>query len=137
MRVVQASTGRGRLRIEGLAIPTENGVLIAVFGGEKPHVGAIALAIPRPSLRQPQKISATTSTLTLTGHKDDEIAKPAAELAAKKLKVPAVAVAGVHVDKPRKGEIRKLVENSMKTVRILVSKLGDGRKLAGNTSNVG
>lgn len=45
---------------------------VVITGGEIPHLGSIALGIPRPSLQSPAHTSATVSVLTLTGHKERE-----------------------------------------------------------------
>jgi hypothetical protein len=36
------------------ALKTFEGLIILATGGEKPHVGAVAIAIPRPSLKNPK-----------------------------------------------------------------------------------
>src|SRR5690554_2102879 len=51
-------------------------------GGDAPHIGAAAVAVPRPSLLNSSVTSAVTSVFVLTGHKDDELAKPLAREAA-------------------------------------------------------
>lgn len=50
-------------------------LLVAISGGEKPHIGAVSVAQPRPSLKDPKHTSATASVICLIGHKEDEIAK--------------------------------------------------------------
>ncbi len=93
-----ASAGEGRLRVVGTAQPTGDGVVITLSGGDHPHIGAVGVGIPRPSLRDPQVQSASASVLTVTGHRDDELAKPLAELCARVLGQVAVVAVGVHVD---------------------------------------
>jgi len=119
----QVSVGRGKYRIDLIAIVTNDGLIVSITGGEKSHVGAVAVGLPRPSLERPSKLSATTSVLTLFGHKDDELAKPAAEKLAKELNQTVVVVAGVHVEEARLDDIRKLVHNSMQVVDVFLEKL--------------
>ena len=69
---------------------------VTITGGEVPHLGAIALGIPRPSLKDRSRISATVSVLTLTGHKEDELARPAAHFLSSSLNVPIVVSCGIH-----------------------------------------
>jgi hypothetical protein len=38
-------------------------LLVAIWGGEKPHIGAVAAAQPRPSLKDPAVTSATASVI--------------------------------------------------------------------------
>ncbi|HHX50678.1 MAG TPA: hypothetical protein GX711_04500, partial [Clostridia bacterium] len=67
-------------------------------------------AVPRPSLKDPSKTSATTSVITLMGHKDDEIAKPSAERLARELEQPVALVAGVHLESPTPEEINTVID---------------------------
>jgi hypothetical protein len=71
---------------------------VCLFGGDRPHIGSVALAVPRPSLRDGVALSATASVLNVVGHKEDRLTQSAAEqLAAGLGKVVSVA-AGVHYD---------------------------------------
>ena len=89
----------------------------------KPHVGAVAIGIPRPSLKDSSKLSATTSVFTLVGHKDDEVARPVAERLAKELNQTVVVVTGVHIEGAKEDDIRKLTYNSMQAVEVFLEKI--------------
>lgn len=119
----RVSIGKGRYRIDLTAIITMDGLIISIVGGEKPHVGAIAVGIPRPSLRDPSKLSATTSVFIMVGHKDDEVAKPVAERLARELNQTVVVVAGMHIEEAEKEDIRKLTYNSMQAVKVFLRKM--------------
>ncbi|GFN22961.1 MAG: hypothetical protein IMW96_00975 [Thermoanaerobacteraceae bacterium] len=108
--------GCGRLTVCCRLFRAGEGVVAHLFGGERPHVGAVALAMPRPSLRDPRKTSATASVLTVVGHKDDELARPAALLLASRCGVPAVVVAGVHIEGAGHHEIGLLMEHARRAV---------------------
>jgi len=73
-------------------------VLVYIWGGEKPHIGAVAAAQPRPSLADPNKTSATASVLTYVGHKEDQVAREAALALAARLNANVVVTAGIHWD---------------------------------------
>ena len=45
-------------------------ILACIQGGDKPHIGCTVQSVPRPSLTGNGTISATSSVLNLTGHKD-------------------------------------------------------------------
>ncbi len=96
----------GKLNLCAEAIPMGDGWNVSLTGGEKPHIGAVALAIPRPSLKTAGKISATVSVLAVTGHKEDEFAKKAAHFLSSALNLPVVVVAGIHIDNIKKEEIK-------------------------------
>ncbi|WP_406677482.1 hypothetical protein [Moorella sp. ACPs] len=107
--------GRGRYRIFCRVFATGEGYIAHLMGGVRPHVGAVALGLPRPSLKD-NCISATTSVLTLLGHKDDELARPAAAQLAAGLNAPVVVVAGVHIDRAVPDELARLEANARRAV---------------------
>ncbi|MGI9861015.1 hypothetical protein SDD30_06475 [Moorella naiadis] len=112
---INCLVGRGRYRVSCRIFITGEGFIVHLLGGEKTHVGAVALGIPRPSLRG-EGTSATTSVLTLTGHKDDEVARPAAATLAAACQAPVVVVAGIHLDGATPGELVQLQENAQRAV---------------------
>jgi len=73
-------------------------LLVAIWGGEKPHIGAVSIAQPRPSLRDPKSTSATASVICHLGHKEDELAKALSEVLAAALNTQVVVTAGIHWD---------------------------------------
>ncbi|WP_334110388.1 prenylated flavin chaperone LpdD, partial [Thermodesulfitimonas autotrophica] len=94
VRTLTVTAGTGRYRIEVLTTLTAEGLVVQILGGEKPHVGAVAIALPRPSLSSPGELRANTTVVPLYGHRDDEIARPAAERLAVACAQPVVVVAG-------------------------------------------
>lgn len=70
---------------------------LSVYGGERPHVGSVVMAIARPSLAG-EGVSATSSVLNAVGHKDEAVARMFAEAAAKAKGCTAVCACGIHVD---------------------------------------
>jgi hypothetical protein len=95
-RSVVSADSRFALRAD--LIVHDNGDLTIVVGGGSDHAGAVALALPRPSLADPGKQSATSSVLTVPGHKDDLPAREVAEKVAAATGRNVVAVAGIHYD---------------------------------------
>ena len=87
-------------------------VLVAIWGGEKPHIGAVAVAQPRPSLRDPDVTSSSASVICMVGHKEDELAKATAEILAATLKTQVVVTAGIHWDNLAPEGIQHVVRNS-------------------------
>ncbi|WP_337998921.1 hypothetical protein [Desulforamulus reducens] len=99
---------------------TSEGLVCQLYGGEKYHVGAVVLSIPRPSLQDSVQISSNSSVLPLLGHKDDEIAKPLAESLAIYFKEPVVMVAGIHIDHATKEEINNIIKNCWQAAKKLM-----------------
>ncbi len=71
---------------------------ISIYGGDTPHIGAIALGIPRPSLENKNKISSSVSVLTITGHKEDVIVQKVAKILSSTLNSTVVVSCGIHID---------------------------------------
>lgn len=105
------SEGTGKHRVEAKIFTTDEGYILHLMGGEKPHVGAVIICQPRPSLTGDGSQSCTTSSLPLLGHMDDVAAKPVAEVLSKATGEPVVAVSGIHIDGATADDIRKLQDN--------------------------
>lgn len=105
------SAGEGKYLVNLLATITAEGLIVQVLGGDKPHVGAVALSVPRPGLSDPDKVSCNTTVVPLLGHKDDEVAKPVAEKISRVLATPVAVVAGLHIDNASEAEIALLLHN--------------------------
>lgn len=87
------------------ALPMGTDLAIAVSGGDRPHIGAVAVAQPRPSLSDPSRISATASVIALLGHKEDLLARSlATRIAAATDRVIALSC-GIHYDNLSADEI--------------------------------
>lgn len=123
MKQICVSAGKEKYKITLVAVATMDGLIVSLVGGEKPHIGAVAISIPRPSLKNSSKFSVTTSIFTIPAHKDDELAKPVAERLAKEFTQTVVVIAGVHIDRASDDDIRKLVYNSEQAVKKLLKKM--------------
>ena len=95
---LSVSTGSGRLDLTAQALWVGPDLVVVVTGGELPHVGAVAVAAPRPSLADPAITSATASVFTYPSHKEDRLAQATAELLSAKLETRVVVTAGCHWD---------------------------------------
>jgi hypothetical protein len=87
-------------------------LLIAIWGGEKPHIGAVAVAQPRPSLKNPDVTSSSASVFCFIGHKEDDLAKAAAEIISATLNTAVVVAAGIHWDNLAEDAILRIIKNS-------------------------
>lgn len=116
-------TYTGEYDLEAGARRIGDDLLVAVWGGEKPHIGAVAAAQSRPSLRNPENISATASVICFPAHKEDELAKAAAEVLAAAINGRVVVTAGIHWDDIGKEGIEKVIRNSEILVDLLLEKV--------------
>ncbi|MGQ9681316.1 MAG: prenylated flavin chaperone LpdD [Anaerolineae bacterium] len=122
--IIQVTRGTGRHAVCGIAVRAGDDLVVTITGGDVPHIGAVGLGIPRPSLRDPARMSATSSVLSLTGHRDDELAKPLAEEAAARLGHPVVLVVGVHVADATGADIALLSDHVRQALATLLEALG-------------
>ncbi len=99
-----------------VAVVVDGGVVVSVTGGDFPHVGALALAEPRPSGLDPARTSSTTSVITRLGHKEDELVKNLSDRMSRELDLPVVVSAGIHIDEPSKGELGLAVKLAERAV---------------------
>lgn len=98
-------------------------LLVAIWGGEKPHIGAVAVAQPRPSLKDPEVMSATASVICLPGHKEDELAKAASEILAAALNTQVVVTAGIHWENISEEGVQKIIWNSKILVDLILERI--------------
>lgn len=89
---------RGRIKINAKAFLVGEDLCVIISGGDSPHIGCVTLSVPRPSLSDSNRNSATTSILNLIGHKDDEAAKYVSHTLSSKLNRNVVVTCGIHVD---------------------------------------
>jgi len=108
---------KGRFKIQGLVQEVGQDLLVSIWGGTRPHIGAIGMAIPRPSLRNPKKWSATSSNFTFLGHKEDIMVKKISEKLASRLRNNVVVTMGFHWN--------GITSQEIKTIQNLIQKLSD------------
>ena len=111
--------------VEAEAIRIGPDVLVYIWGGERPHIGSVAAAQPRPSLADPETRSATASVLTYVGHKEDSVAKEAAETLAAALNTNVVVTAGIHWDDLAASRIGDVVAGCREVTDMLAAALAE------------
>jgi|GEM_PF-295357 len=77
-------------------------------GGDEAHIGAVSLALPYRNERG--TFSASVSTLTVPGHRDDAISIALAERFAKAFGRTTAAVCGIHFEHASPARIQKILE---------------------------
>ena len=127
MKRFLVETAKGRFKIHGFVQEVGQDVLVSIWGGTRPHIGAIGMATPRPSLKDPKKWSATSSNFTFVGHKEDASVKEISEKLAARLERNVVVTAGVHWEDITSREIR-CVENLLQKMSVQILKRLKKRK---------
>lgn len=111
MTAVSSKAGEAPHLVEISAIFCGADICVSICGGTHYHIGAVALGIPRPSLKDASKLSASVSVLCALGHKEDELARDAAHRLAVTFGCKVCACAGLHIDEASAEDIRVLWEN--------------------------
>jgi len=89
---------RGRLSLHLGATPMGQDLAVTLSGGDRPHIGAVALSQARASLKGDGSLSATTSVLALLGHKEDDLARALAARLAAALGGAVTVACGIHLE---------------------------------------
>lgn len=92
--VIERESAGFHVRLE--AVPLGADWNVSITGGDRPHIGALALGTPYQ--KPDRSYSACASVLALPTHKEDGLAKRAAELLAKKCRHTVAVSCGLHVD---------------------------------------
>ena len=95
MTVKKFSRQEGRFKVEAKCQKLGADFLVWFYGGAA-HIGAVAIAQPRASLKNPAQLSATASVFCYPGHKEDEVVKYVAEKLSAALNAKVVVSAGMH-----------------------------------------
>ena len=85
-------------------------ILLCLQGGEKPHIGCVIQAIPRPSLLKDGSISVTSSVLNVTGHKDEVLCQTLAHQVCSVVHRVVVCTGGFHMDNITMEQIEELTK---------------------------
>ena len=104
----QGQAGEGRCFIALTLTDTGEGIHGLLTGGEKPHVGGMVLALPRPSLTG-EGWSADLYITPVPGHKDADVAATVAGLLARELRLPVALTAGIHSDNLSPAELSQIM----------------------------
>ncbi len=115
--VIDLEYGEGRTKISLVANQVEDDWVIRLLGG-KAHVGAVGVGVYDATSGR-----ASSSVITLAGHRDDRIAKEGAERISKHTRSATVLIVGIHVKNITEKEISAIIKNSEHLLTIFVGKL--------------
>lgn len=104
-RMYEEKVSRGK--IEGLSLMIGDDLLVAIWGGHRPHIGATAIAIP--ALTDSGSTALSTLVYTVAGHKEEGIARATASKISRALRRKVVVTAGIHFKKITAEEIEEVL----------------------------
>jgi hypothetical protein len=122
VRSFNISEKRDSLEIFAEVYELGSDCLVILWGGTIPHIGAVGIAQVRPSLRDPEKVAATSSVFTFVGHKEDVVAKAMSEELARRLARNTVVVAGIHWDALTDENIKHIIAICQRLMERIVEK---------------
>jgi gallate decarboxylase subunit D len=122
LRSFDVSESEGKLEVLAKVFELGPDCLVILWGGTRPHVGAVGMAQVRPSLRDPAQRAATSSVFTFVGHKEDMVAKMMSEELAKRLGRNTVVAAGIHWDDLADAEIKIITKLSQSILEKITKK---------------
>jgi len=117
--------GTGNYKVEVAAFMCGKDIIVVIEGGTRYHIGAVALAIPRPSIADLAQVSASASVLCVTGHKEDELARNTALKIASYLNCTVTVIAGIHIDEANAQNISELTDNCTYVIQKLMDKISN------------
>ena len=91
-----------------------------VTGGTSPHVGGVALAVPRDR-SDGKGLTCDVSQLCVPGHKDVEAAALVAKALALGVHQVVCVTAGIHVDNASGDDIALLMQNALSAVEVYLN----------------
>lgn len=103
-----------------------NDICVLIYGGDVPHIGAVALAHRSEVAHQLNRKTTTVSVMTLPGHKEDVLAKNIAVNLSKLLEKNVIVSCGIHIYKLDRDKIQHFSDHiedmSIKYVEAYVKK---------------
>ncbi|BDU71995.1 proteasome assembly chaperone 4 family protein [Mesoterricola silvestris] len=118
MEPITLTASRGRVALRMTCVPMGRDLSVSLSGGDREHIGAVALGLPRP-----KGDGATTSVLAVLGHREDDLARSIATRLASRLGVAVSVACGIHVDDIRREELPVVLEMSGELADKLASQL--------------
>lgn len=116
-------SGNGKYRLHAVVILYGKDIGISVTGGDRPHIGAVAVAQCAPGINRKERLNVSVSVITLTGHKEDEIAKTMAMKLSREFSVNVMVSAGMHWDVISTRGINAVCENSRKLSDAIIKEI--------------
>ena len=105
------SEGIGKCIVEALIVKCGSDINVIIGGGEKYHIGAVSVAVPRLEYKNGNKRTASTSVICVQGHREDELTYKAAKYLATALECTVTVTMGVHIDDISKCEFSEILNN--------------------------
>lgn len=114
---------QGRVELTMTCTALGEDLSVTLSGGDRAHIGAVAVSQPYPSHADASATSASTSVIALPGHKEEELARTLAARLASQLKVVVCVACGIHMDALQKAELNGILDMADDLVGQLLARL--------------
>ncbi len=122
MRSIELASGdNDREKVELHAVQCGNDWTIIICGGEKEHVGAVALAMGNPIEGYELVHQPSVSQIVVPDHKDNVVATDVAFQIAGRLKCQVCVSVGIHIDEAKAVELVILQKNVEKLIKTFIN----------------
>lgn len=98
----------GRISITLHAVRMGNALLVGIYGGDRPHIGAVAVGVPGPAVDSGLPRTAETSVIALAGHREDQVTRDGAQRIALETGAVVSVSCGIHLDTITAAEIARV-----------------------------
>jgi|SRR5690554_5060474 len=113
----EAGCGRDRYEIAGYATLSCGSIVVQIYGGERPHLGAIAMAYAGGQI----------ACTEIPKHKEGELAATMAKRVARETGTNVAVTVGIHIDNASRQEIELLCENAYSVCQLLIDQITANR----------
>lgn len=124
--MIELSRSRGRVAVRLTAARLGADLALTLSGGDRPHIGAVAVSQPRPSLLGGGGTSTTTSVIALLGHKEDELARQVAARVALATAGTVCVACGIHLEAISAAELEDVRALAEELATELLVRLAEG-----------
>ena len=111
LQSIKKSKGSEKYIVEAVVVRCGKDLNVTIGGGEKYHIGAMAIAVPRLEYKDGKKRTASTSVICVQGHREDELSYNAAKYLATELECTVTVTIGIHIDNIVQEEFQILLNN--------------------------
>ena len=123
--MIRLSTLYKNHTINCVALKIGNDFNISIYGGDIPHIGAVALGTPIVMPHNINKVTSSVSLLTVPGHKEDIISLNTAKLLSKELNTTVTVCCGIHIKNITAEEIHDITSTVNELINKLISLLNE------------
>ena len=126
IRRFQVQHEDGSLHVEAIVVSCGNDLVVVVVGGTRYHLGAAALSISLPSIKDPARLTNSTYLVPVPGHKEEDLARDGSLLLSKHLRKNVVVTVGIHVDEITKDTIQGFKDHFFQLMEMIRSDYQSG-----------